>query len=102
MGLLPVSLFLAVLLFLDSYKLVRLRTIVMVLACGITAAAAAYAMHALILAGVSLDAKAFSRYVAPFTEELLKSLVIVILIRTQRIGFKIVAVWQSPRRHIAE
>lgn len=81
------SIFLAVLLLIDSYKLVRLRTIVLALAGGIAAAAAAYAAHVLILAGVSLDAGSLSRYVAPITEELLKGLVIVILIRTRRIGF---------------
>lgn len=86
-GLVPVAIFLAALVLMDSYKLVRLRTVVLVLAAGVAAAAGAYAIHALILEGVALDAGTLSRYVAPVTEELLKGLVIVILIRTRRIGF---------------
>ncbi len=87
MGLLPVLLFLAVLVFLDGYKLVKLRTVVLVLGCAVAVAGVAYVAHALILDRVAMDPVAFTRYVAPVTEELLKGLVIVVLIRAQRVGF---------------
>ncbi len=86
-GLLPVLCFLAVLLYLDSYKLVKLRTVIAVVGCGIIAAGAAYLVSALLFSNIAIDATSFSRYVAPVTEELLKAAVIVALIRAHRIGF---------------
>src|SRR5258706_11977200 len=86
-GLLPVLCFLAVLLYLDSYKLVNLSTVICVVGWGIIAAGAAYLVNGLLLFNIAIDATAFSRYVAPITEELLKAAVIVALIRHNRIGF---------------
>ena len=86
-GLLPVVTFLAVLRYLDSYKLVRLRTVVAIVACGAAAAVASYEINAVTLAVFPLDLPTFSRYVAPVIEEFLKAAIIVILIRMHRIGF---------------
>jgi protease PrsW len=78
---------LAGLLYLDSYKLVRLRAVVAVVACGAAMAAATYPLSELLLDRLAIPLQAFSRYVAPVTEELLKGLVIVALVRGHRIGF---------------
>lgn len=86
-GLLPVLTFLAALLYLDSYKLVKLRAVIAVVVCGAVVAGASYLTNGWVLDLVSIDFTRFSRYVAPLTEELLKGLVIVALIRTHRIGF---------------
>ena len=86
-GLLPVLCFLAALLYMDSYKLVKLRTVIAVVGCGIIAAGAAYLVNGLLLDNTAIDSASFSRYVAPITEELLKAAVIVALIRAHRIGF---------------
>ena len=86
-GLLPVLSFLSALLYLDSYKLVRLRAVTAVIACGAIAAGASYVMNAYALEFVAIDFRSFTRYVAPVTEELLKGLLIVALIRAHRIGF---------------
>src|SRR5215470_6173841 len=86
-GLLPVLAFLATLFYLDSYKLVKLGWIVGIVACGAVAAAAAYVINGWILDFVRIDISHYSRYVAPFTEELVKALIIVALIRVHRIGF---------------
>lgn len=86
-GLAPVASFLGVLLYLDSYKLVKLRSVVALVACGAVVAAAMYALHGEILARTAIDFATFTRYVAPLTEELFKGLVIVLLIRANRIGF---------------
>jgi|SRR5450755_4175552 len=86
-GLLPVLSFLAALLYLDSYKLVKLRAIITIVACGAIVAGISYLINGYALDLVHIDMVHFSRYVAPFTEELLKGLVIVALIRTHRIGF---------------
>ena len=86
-GLLPVLIFLATLLYLDSYKLVKLRAVIAVVACGAVAAGASYMANAAVLDLVGIEITVYSRYVAPLVEELFKGLIIVVLIRTQRIGF---------------
>ena len=86
-GLLPVLTFLAGLLYLDSYKLLRLRSVVAVVAYGALTAAASYVTNALVLDASNLGLPVFSRYVAPLIEECWKALIIVALIRTHRIGF---------------
>lgn len=86
-GLLPVLSFLAVLLALDSYKLVKLRVVVGMIAAGAGVALASYWVNARILDFVEVDFGAFTRYISPVTEEFLKALVIVALVRAHRVGF---------------
>ena len=87
-GLLPVLCFLAALLYLDSYKLVKLRAVIAVVACGIAVAGASYLVNGYAIDALDIDFTKFTRYVGPVTEELLKGLVIVLLIRAHRIGFR--------------
>jgi len=86
-GLAPVVAFLAALVVLDSYKLVKLRHVVAMVAMGAGAAGIAYFFNGYVLATWEIDFTAYTRYVSPFVEELLKGLVIVALIRTHRVGF---------------
>lgn len=86
-GLLPVPTFLAVLLYFDSYKLVRLRLVLSLVACGAVVAAASYAVNGAAVALLHIDVATYARYAAPLVEEVLKAAVIVVLIRTHRIGF---------------
>jgi len=86
-ALLPVLAFLGALMYLDSYKLVKLRVVVAVVVSGALAAGASYLVNGWAIEEVDIDFAHFSRYIAPFTEELLKGLIIVFLIRTHRIGF---------------
>jgi RsiW-degrading membrane proteinase PrsW (M82 family) len=86
-GLLPVLAFLAALLYLDSYKLVSLRAVIAIVVCGAMVAGVSYAANAFVFTLLKIDLTHFSRYVAPVTEEFLKGLIIVALIRTHRIGF---------------
>jgi len=87
LGLLPALGLLAALVYLDGYKLVRLRAVVGLLACGAAIAAASYALNRLFLERFPLPLPLFSRYVAPVSEELLKALVVVALVRAHRVGF---------------
>lgn len=87
LGLLPVVCFLAALVALDSYKLVRLRTILSVIALGGLAAGASYVVNMLVYNGFDIGFAALSRYVAPLVEESMKGAVILVLLRTHRIGF---------------
>jgi len=86
-GLAPVTTFLAALVLLDSYKLVKLRAVVLAVACGMAAAGIAYVVNGSILARTAVSFDAYTRYAAPLLEELLKAAVIVAFIRTHRIGF---------------
>ena len=72
-GLLPVLCFLAALLYLDSYKLVKLRAVVAVVACGAAVAGGELLRERRGCSACSAStSSAFSRYVAPVVEELLK------------------------------
>ena len=84
---LPVVVFLAALLYLDGYKLVNLRAVIAVVACGVVTAGACYLINGYAFHLLHIEFSTFTRYVGPLTEELLKGLVIVVLIRAHRIGF---------------
>ena len=86
-GILPVLCFLGALLYLDSYKLVRLRVVVGIVATGVAVALACYFVNGWLIGATGIDFVAFSRYVGPLVEELAKALVIVALLRADRIGF---------------
>jgi protease PrsW len=85
LALLPVACFLAALVFLDSYKLVRLRMVIGVVLAGMLVAGVAYWVNGELLRHVEFTT--YTRYFAPLVEELLKGLVIVLLVRAHRIGF---------------
>jgi RsiW-degrading membrane proteinase PrsW (M82 family) len=87
LGLLPVVCFLAALVALDSYKLVRLRTILSVIALGGVAAGVSYLLNMLVYDSFDIGFTSLSRYVAPLVEESMKGAVILVLLRTHRIGF---------------
>jgi RsiW-degrading membrane proteinase PrsW (M82 family) len=86
-GLLPVLGFLAVLLAIESYKLVRLSTVIAVVAAGAVVAGVSYFANAWLIERLGVDFGAYSRYVAPIVEELLKAVVVGLLVRTHRVGF---------------
>jgi RsiW-degrading membrane proteinase PrsW (M82 family) len=87
LGLIPVCGFLAALYFMDSYKLIPVSSLGWSLGAGCGAACAAVAINMLLSEATGLSFDAFSRYVAPVTEELLKSLFLMRLLFTRRTGF---------------
>ena len=86
-GLAPVVAFLAALVVLDSYKLVKLRHVVATVAAGMLVAAIAYFVNGYVLESWDVDFTTYTRYIAPLIEEALKAVVIVALIRMHRVGF---------------
>ncbi len=86
-ALLPVLLFLGLLLALDSFKLVRLRTVLGVVGLGGFAGLIATQANLLLLDRTFTDVVSFSRYVAPLIEEALKAAWVVFVIGRQRVGF---------------
>jgi len=87
LGLLPVLIFLVVLLYMDSYKLVGLKAVLWVIVAGALMTVAAYFINGYIEDFLQIDRKTLVRYVAPVSEEVLKGLVIVALFRMNRVGF---------------
>ena len=87
-GLLPVLLFLTALLFLDSYKLVTRKAVLLTIAGGGLAAVVAFGANIALL-DAGLDPTILKRYVAPVIEECLKGAIVVALIRAARVGFMV-------------
>lgn len=85
----PVMLFLLLLVLMDSFKLARPSAIAKALGWGVVAALICDALYRLLTPALPLSATAFSRYVAPLTEETVKALFVVYLIRRRRIGFAV-------------
>ncbi|MBU1369570.1 MAG: PrsW family intramembrane metalloprotease [Bacteroidetes bacterium] len=86
---LPVLLFLFILYMLDSFKLVKSKTLVMCLLWGVIAAFLAYYANNWLREQLSLKFEVFSRYAAPLTEEIFKVSLVVYLISRKKIGFTV-------------
>ena len=84
---LPVFAFLGALVFLDSYKLIPLRAILLAVAAGAAAGVVGYSVNVSLQPALALDPARYSRYVAPLLEEVLKALYIVWLLHRSKIGF---------------
>ncbi|MCH5378028.1 MAG: PrsW family intramembrane metalloprotease, partial [Planctomycetes bacterium] len=87
LGLLPVCIFLVVLVWMDSYKLVRLRAVLAVIAVGGLTAWLAMYLNGWLVGSLGWPFQTYSRYLAPVVEETLKATVVVYLFRTNRVGF---------------
>lgn len=88
-SLVPVFIFLAALIFLDSYKLVRLSSVLKAILVGWIVSAVSLLLNSGILELSKIDVTYVSRYVAPVTEEALKAVFIIYLIRSKRVGFMV-------------
>ena len=88
-SILPVFVFLTSLVFLDSYKLVPLRAIVIAILAGCVAAAVSFLLNSWILHATGMESVTYRRYGAPLVEESIKSLYLIYLIRKRRIGFMV-------------
>lgn len=89
LGLGPVLLYLAGLLYIDSFKLVRVTTIIGVLLMGMIAALLSYFFSGIVIDALHLDFPTYSKFYAPVVEEGLKALAIVWLFNRNRIGFMV-------------
>jgi RsiW-degrading membrane proteinase PrsW (M82 family) len=86
-GLAPVLIFLVALVYLDSYKLVGLRTVLVVILAGIVMVVGSYYVNGFAAGLLDIKFGYFTRYVSPIIEESMKALVIIFMFRTNRIGF---------------
>ena len=88
-SLLPVFLFLVSLVILDSFKLVKIRTVLLTILFGCFVSGLCYLINTKLMHGLNVDITIYSRYFAPVIEESLKALAIVYLIKADKVGFMV-------------
>lgn len=86
-AMLPAVAHLLALLAMDGYKLVRMRTVLLSLGFGVVAALVSQVVNDAILHHTSLEHSFYSKNLAPFVEESFKSVWLIYLIATRRVGF---------------
>lgn len=89
MSLVPVVALVAGLAVLDSFKLVRPRSLALALAAGGAAALVCWPVAAGLTGGGLVSSELHSRLVAPVIEEAIKGAYLAILLRRKRIGFMV-------------
>jgi RsiW-degrading membrane proteinase PrsW (M82 family) len=85
----PVMVFLAVLVKLDSHRLLGYHIVVWSIITGVVPALASYAVNDMAIDLFSFDFTDYTRYGAPIVEETLKALILVYMFRRNHIGFLI-------------
>jgi len=92
LALVPVLVLLSIFVWLDAFKLMSFREILVLLVLGGLGAIAAYPVSGRILDALPLGFSTYSRFVAPWIEEAIKAVIIIALFRLNRIGYKLDAV----------
>ena len=92
LALLPVLVLLAAFVWLDVFKLMNPAEIALLLFAGIVGAIVAWPVAGRFLDTLPIGYSNYSRFVAPWLEEAIKALIIVLLFRLNRIGYKLDAV----------
>src|SRR4051794_2446474 len=88
----PVLVLLGTFVWLDAFKLMNFREIVVLLLLGGVGALAAWPLAGRMLDALPIGFSIYSRFVAPWIEEAIKAGIIIILFRLNRIGYKLDAV----------
>lgn len=91
-ALVPVLLMVALFVWLDVFKLMRLSEIGVLLALGAVAAVASYPVAGAMIDALPLGFSFYSRVIAPWIEEAIKAVFVIGLFRFNRIGYKLDAV----------
>ena len=84
---LPVIIYLATLVMIDSYKLVKYTSIMAAILCGCAAALLSLVLNNIFLDFLKIDFIFYARYIAPIIEETFKAAFIIILIWRRKTGF---------------
>ena len=92
LALVPVLILLTIFVWLDAFKLMNLKEILLLLLLGGLAALAAYPISGRFIDTLPIGFNNYSRYVAPWIEEALKAIIMILLFRLNRIGYKLDAV----------
>jgi len=85
----PVAALLGGLVYMDSYRLVKLRAVLVALGAGLSAALVALVLNRELSDLLGMEVQTYSRYVAPILEESLKASYLLVLILRGRVGFMV-------------
>ena len=92
LALVPVLILLAVFVWLDAFKLMSMREIVVLLVLGGLGALTAWPVAGRFLDTLPIGFSIYSRFIAPWIEEAIKAAIMILLFRLNRIGYKLDAV----------
>src|SRR3954466_7152470 len=92
LALVPVLVLLAIFVWLDAFALMSFREILFLLVLGGIGAVAAYPLSGRLLDTLPIGFSNYSRFVAPWIEEAIKGVIVILLFRLNRIGYKLDAV----------
>src|SRR3954452_22459990 len=92
LALIPVLVLLAVFDWLDAFELVNIKEILVLLLLGGIAASLSWPVSGRLLDTLPIGFSIYSRFIAPWIEEAIKSAMIIALFRMNRIGYKLDAV----------
>lgn len=91
-ALIPVLVMLSLFVWLDAFKLMSLGEISVLLVLGALGALAAWPVSGRLLDTLPIGFSLYSRFVAPWIEEAIKAVMMIVLFRMNRIGYKLDAV----------
>ena len=91
-ALIPVLVMLGVFVWLDAFALMSWKEVSVLLLLGAIGAIAAYPISGRMLDTLPIGFSLYSRFIAPWIEEALKAVLMIILFRMNRIGYKLDAV----------
>ena len=92
LALVPVLALLAIFTWLDAFKLMSFREILVLLILGGLAAVAVYPISGRLIDTLPIGFSNYSRYLAPWVEEAFKAAIVIMLFGFNRIGYKLDAV----------
>ena len=91
-ALMPVLLMLGVFVWLDAFALMSWKEVLVLLLLGAVGALAAYPISGRMLDTLPIGFSLYSRFIAPWIEEAIKAVLMIMLFRLNRIGYKLDAV----------
>lgn len=92
LALIPVLILLAVFNWLDAFELMSFKELTVLIALGGLAAIAAYPLSGRMLDTLPIGFSNYSKYLAPWIEEALKGVIVIVLFRLNRVGYKLDAI----------
>jgi len=88
-SILPVFIFLVTLIYLDSFKLVKISLVVQTIIAGSVAAGISYLINVFIINNTGINLLIYTMYFSPLIEESLKALFVLYLLTKGKVGFMI-------------
>lgn len=88
-SILPVFIFLLVLIFIDSFNLIKRNMLLTTLFTGAVVAIITFFLNIYLIKKINLDLIFYSRYIAPFIEESLKAIFPIYLLKSRKFAFMV-------------